>query len=418
MTPASVPERSPSAAQAARITGARNWDEMRARHPERVDAMAAGLMRGDRLADAVVAEFFDRSAGPGGLTWDQTIGALDTPAEVDGLPPALTAFLDAVTTAPPWYDPALARAGAAAWWRFGSLQSSTLYQSLIYGYQARGFTRPLVETGRLTTGTWDRVYATARWVALATAPDMMEVGAPGWVETLRIRLVHSMVRHHLVERQGWDVAAWGVPINQTYSQFTITSGFLALPLRIAKDLGLRYSPAELEAITHLWRRIGAVMGVEEQLLPVNFDDAGVIYRIALDFQMEPDAQARVLVKALLDDGYQTDFGLPGPLNSAVHTLARPFLRTFFATISARWVEPEVAVAIGLRPTPLHHLVVLARPVVRSREVLRSLGVLGSERSVAQRELRLVTGRLGLNLANLELGRRYHRADRNQLDTVA
>lgn len=382
-----------SSAEAAQITGARNWPEMRRRSPERVDAMADGLVRGDALADAVVDEFFALRA----LSWEQTVGALDTPFERAGLPPALTAFLDAVTTAPPWYDAALVRAGADAWWRFGSLQSSTLYQSLIYGYQARGFTRPLVETGRMTTGTWDRVYATARWVALATAPGMMEIGAPGWVETLRIRLVHSMVRHHLIHRQGWDVQAWGVPINQTYSQLTISAGFLSLPLRIAKDLGLRYSRAELEAITQLWRAIGSVMGVDDQLLPANFDDAGLTYQLALDFQMEPDEQARVLVRALLDDGYHTDFGLPGPLNSAVHTLAKPLLRTFFATISARWVEPEVATAIGLRPTPLHHLVVLARPVVRSREVLRSLGVLGSDASVARRELRLVTSRLGLEL---------------------
>ncbi|WP_234353881.1 oxygenase MpaB family protein [Gordonia iterans] len=406
--------RQPTPEEAARITGARNWAEMRAEHPERVDAMAAGLVRGDLLADAVVAEFFS----PAGLSWERTVGALDSPYRTEGLPPALTAFLSAATTPPPWYDASLVRAGAAAWWRFGSLQSSTLYQSLIYGYQARGFTRPLVETGRLTTGTWDRVISTARWVALATAPDMMNVGGPGWVETLRIRLVHSMVRHHLIERQGWDIAAWGVPINQTYSQFTITAGFLALPLRIARDLGLRYSQAELEAITHLWRWIGATMGVEDQLLPTDFADASAVYRIAQEFRMEPDEQAKVLVGALLDEGYQTDLGLPGPLNSAVDVVTRPFLRTFFATVSARWVEPEVAVAIGLRPNPLHHLVVLARPVVRSREVLRSLGLLGSDRSLVQRELRLVTGRLGLDLAQPELGKRYRKADRNQLDTVA
>ncbi|MFZ2512052.1 MAG: hypothetical protein WAW85_13315 [Gordonia sp. (in: high G+C Gram-positive bacteria)] len=34
------------------------------------------------------------------------------------------------------------------------------------------------------------------------------------------------------------------------------------------------------------------------------------------------------------------------LLDAFHTLAKPLLPTFFATISARWVEPEVAEAIG------------------------------------------------------------------------
>jgi len=392
----------PTPAQAGRITGAQNWAQMRERYPEKVDAMAAGLMVGDRAADAVVAELFS----PAGLGWQRTTAALEAPDRVEGLPPALAEFVTAAGSPPSWFDPELARAGADAWWRFGSLQSSTLYQSLIYGYQARGFTRPLVETGRLTTGTWDRVQATGRWVALATAPEMMAVGAPGWVETLRIRLVHAMVRHQLCERAGWDTEQWGVPINQTYSQFTITAGFLALPLRVARDMGLRYSAAELEAITHLWRWIGWVMGVDEELLPRSYRDAKLIYEIATAFQMEPDEQAKVLVDALLHDGYQTDLGLPGPLNTAVHVATRPFLRVLFAAVSSRWVEPEVATALGLRRTRLQHVVVLARPVVRSREVLRTMGLLGSDRDVAQRELRLVTSRLGLNLADPTLADRY------------
>ncbi|MFT3715852.1 MAG: oxygenase MpaB family protein [Gordonia sp. (in: high G+C Gram-positive bacteria)] len=403
-----------SPARAASITGARNWDDMREQYPGHVDAMAGGLMRGDALADAVVAEFFSGA----GLGWAETIGALDTPHDVDGLPPALTKFLTRATTPPSWFDPALARAGADAWWRFGSLQSSTLYQSLIYGYQARGFTRPLAETGRLTDGTWDRVYATARWVALATAPDQMDIGAPGWVETARIRLVHAMVRHHLIQRQDWDVKAWGVPINQTYSQFTITAGFLAIPLKVGKDFGLRYSPAEREAITHLWRWIGWVMGVDDKLLPTSYADAETIYRIATDFRMEPDESGKALVKALLHDGYTADLGLPGPLNSAVYSLARPFLKPFFATLSSRWMEPEMAEALGLRPSRLNNLVVLARPVVRSREVLRSMGLLGSDHTVARRELRMVTSRLGLDLAHPELGKRYRKADSGDLETAS
>ncbi|MCF8572040.1 DUF2236 domain-containing protein [Gordonia sp. HY002] len=399
-----------TAHQAAAITGARNWDAVAARHPERTASMAAGLMRGDRLADAVVAEYFDRHGTPDAMPWRDVVAALENRDSPTPLPPALTAFLDAVGTPPSWYDPALARAGAMAWWRFGSLQSSTLYQSLIYGYQARGFTRPLSATGRLTEGTWDRVQSTARWVALATAPECMEIGHPGWVQTLRIRLVHAMVRHHLV-RQWWDTEQWGVPINQTYSQLTITAGFLALPLRIGHDFGLRYSAAEREAITHMWRWIGSVMGVDDDLLPRSFADAQDIDRVARAFQMEPDPDARTLVSALLDDGYRTEVPLPplppvvaNAINGAVHTVTRPVLRTLFASVSTRWVDEDVASAMGLRATPLHNVVALARPLVRSREVLRALGVLGSDTRVAQRELRLVTSQLGIDLADPDAGR--------------
>ncbi len=408
-----------SAQTAAAITGAQNWDEVATRYPEHVDAMAQGLLIGDPLADAVIVELFSGA----GHTWNAIVSALDDPSAVDqdllARAPAFRTFLDYASTPPAWFDPALARAGADAWWRFGSLQSSTLYQSLIYGYQARGFTRPLAATGRLTEGTWDRVQATARWVTLATAPGLMEIGGGGWVETMRIRLVHAMVRHHLHASGDWDDQAWGVPINQTYSQLTITAGFLALPLRIAKDLGISYSRADLEAITHLWRWVGWVMGVDDELLPINYEDAQRIWRISQEFALRPHDDAKTLVRALLDDGFRADLGLPGPLNGAVRAVSRPFLRTLFAAVSTRWVDPDIAAAMGLRPTPLHHVVDLARPVVRSRELARAIGLLGSERSIAQRELRLVTAQLGIDLGDPKLvGARYRAADQNRMDPVA
>lgn len=386
----------PTSTQAQAITGAQNWAAVRADQPERVDALARGLMLGDPLADAVTAELFSDA----GIGWADTVAALEPDVAPGAPPPALAAFLDATATPPAWFEPDLALAGAHAWWRFGSLQSTTLYQSLIYGYQARGFTRPLVETGRLTTGTFDRVQATARWVALATAPGYMRPGAPGWTETLRIRLVHAMVRHHLMQSGSWDVETFGVPINQTYGQLTITAGFLILPITIAKDFGVHYSRADLEAITHLWRWIGWCMGVDDDRLPTSFADATLTHRISMRFDLRPDADSRVLVKALLDDGFRTDVGLPGPLNAAVDMLTRPVLKQVFAAVSTRWVPPEVAKGMGLRTNPLHHLVDLARPVVRSREVARAMGLFGSERQVAQRELRLVTTRLGMDLAAL------------------
>lgn len=403
----------PSSAQAAAITGARNWDAVAIEHPRRVDAMARGLGVGDPAADAVVEEIMSGRT----VSWRQVIDSFEHPEQLDDLPSTVADFIAATAATPSWFDPALARAGAHAWWRFGSLQSSTLYQSLIYGYQARGFVRPLIETGRLTDGTWDRVLSTARWVTLATAPEMMDPGRAGWVETSRIRLVHAMVRHHL-RANGWDDEAWGAPINQTYSQLTLVAGFLVLPMRVAKDFGIRYSAAELEAICHLWRWIGSVMGVPEHMLPESFAEAEEIYEVAAKFDLEPVPESRELVRALLDDGYRTDLGLPGPLNDVLHTVSRPFLRVVFGAVSTRWVDKDVAVGMGLRPTPLHHLVDLARPVVRSREIARAMGLLGSEATIARRELRLVAGRLGIRLDEEKTSGRYQQADRGRLTTVA
>ncbi|WP_035717088.1 oxygenase MpaB family protein [Gordonia terrae] len=400
---------------AAAVTGARNWEAVRERHPEIVERLEAGLMQGDPLADAVIVEARERGISFSTLVALLEEHAADAASDPDHLemPASMQRLLQAASTPPPWFDSAWAEAGARAWWRFGTLQSSTLYQSLIYGFKAQGFVRPLVATGRLGSGTRDRVESTARWVAEATTPGSMLPGRPGWVATLRIRLLHAYIRDILrhppggessaCDDAGWDEAEWGAPINQTYSVMTISCGFLALPLVVARDFGIHYSSAEHEAITHLWRWIGWVIGVDDDLLPASFDSASELFRVAGEFELRPDDSSKILIKALLREGYDlprvvhgaAPIPVPGLLVSAVDALTRPLLMSSFSAISTRWVERPVARRMGLRRTPLHHLVDVARPAVRLREIARTTGLLGSESTVIERELRTVRRGLGM-----------------------
>ncbi|MCR5978701.1 DUF2236 domain-containing protein [Gordonia jinghuaiqii] len=400
---------------AAAVTGARNWEAVRERHPGIVERLELGLVQGDPLADAAIAEARELGISFSTLvelleTHGESAAGIDVEAGSDRLqmPASMTELLRVASVPPPWFDPAFAASGARAWWRFGTLQASTLYQSLIYGFKAQGFVRPLVATGRLGSGTRDRVQSTARWVAEATTPGSMLPGNAGWVATLRIRLLHAYIRDILRNPHGpdtpaWDEAEWGVPINQTYSVMTISCGFLALPLLVARDFGIHYSSAEREAITHLWRWIGWVVGVDDDLLPANDDAASELFRVAGEFELEPDDSSKVLTRALLREGYDlpgvvhgaSPIPVPALLVSAVDTLTRPLLMSSFSAISTRWVDRSVARRMGLRRTPLHHLVDVARPAVRLREIVRSTGLLGSESTVIERELRTVRRGLGM-----------------------
>lgn len=384
---------------ASDITGALNWDSVRARHPELVDKLDAGLSRGDPLAQAAMSEM----VGLADFGWRDVVRILDDPlGRMDEAPPALRALLDAASSPPPWFDEAVAEAGGRAWWKFGTLQSSTLYQSLIYGYQARGFVRPLVATGQLADHTYDRVLSTGRWVALATAPGQMAPGGQGWSQTLKIRLIHAMVRHSLLADGEWNVAEWGVPINQTYSALTIGGGFLALPMTVAGDFGIKYSAAEREAIAHLWRWIGWVIGVDDALLPKSFASARQFFEIGAQFELEPDESSKTLTRALLREGYRIELPLvPGSVTDVLNVMLRPMLSMSFSSISTRWVGRPAAGKMGLRRTPLHHLVDVARPAVRLREVVRAIGLLGDEDQVVNREMRTVMRGLGMNSAEID-----------------
>ena len=333
---------------AAAVTGARNWEAVRERHPAIVERLEAGLTQGDPLADAVIVEARERGISFStlvALLEEHTSAKEETDVEQLEMPASMTHLLQVASTPPPWFDPAWAEAGARAWWRFGTLQSSTLYQSLIYGFKAQGFVRPLVATGRLGSGTRDRVESTARWVAEATTPGSMLPGRPGWAATLRIRLLHAYIRDVLRHPPGgdptddagaWDEGEWGAPINQTYAVMTISCGFLALPLVVARDFGIHYSSAECEAITHLWRWIGWVIGVDDDLLPPSYESSSELFRIAGEFELQPDDSSKVLIKALLREGYDLPRVVHGAAGGhAIHATTTGCAQTAAMASSAR-----------------------------------------------------------------------------------
>ena len=90
-------------------------------------------------------------------------------------------------------------------------------------------------------------------------------GRTGFNETLKIWLVHGLVRRR--SRRGvWDRVAWGEPIHAAGMSLT-NLAFLLLPLHVAGLLGMEYSEQELVAMQMLWRWIGCLMGVPDDLLP-------------------------------------------------------------------------------------------------------------------------------------------------------
>ncbi|GAC51351.1 hypothetical protein GOAMI_01_00570 [Gordonia amicalis NBRC 100051 = JCM 11271] len=114
----------------------------------------------------------------------------------------------------------------------------------------------------------------------------------------------------------------------------------------------------------------------------------------------------MLIKALLHEGYDlpgvvqgaAPIPVPAVLVSALDVVTGPILRSSFSAISTRWVERPVARRMGLRRSPLHHLVDVARPAIRLREIIRATGLLGSESVVIERELRTVRRGVGMNRA--------------------
>jgi hypothetical protein len=341
--------------------------------------LAEARHEGDPPADAVVAAFADLPGGEGWRLLEESL-AKSVPSvrnRTGGTVPAVRELLAPLREPPAWLDLDLADAGAVAYWRVGApmLFLTLTYGSLAFGYQSADLVRPLAATGRLERMAPRRLAETSRWAVAVTRPGGMHPGAEGWKASIRVRLVHALVRRHLLDSGEWD-PAWGVPISAAGGFATAIGGFFVVPVRAMGDLGVRFSPSEREAISHLWRWIGYVMGVPEDLLPASARQAEEWVDAALPHGGEPTEDSPRLMRALLYHGLNL-----GP--------ASPIAAQVVGALSRRWMGHEMADRLEVPGARLSRLVPLVRPVTRARDLVRASGLLGSDRRVAELELALV-----------------------------
>jgi hypothetical protein len=348
--------------------------------------LAAGRHRGDLQADALVARFREL---PGGVGWSMFECALEHGVDaLDDAPCELRALLEHASRPPSWLDLDLVDAGATSFWRVGlpALAPSLIYGSLAFGYQYGDLSRPLAATGRLERMASRRLGETSRWVLAVTTPGAMAPGGEGWRSSLRVRLVHALVRRHLLDSEEWDVEAWGVPISSSAMMATAIGGFAIVPQRALTDVGAGTTAADLQSRTALWRWVGYVMGVPPALLPANWREAERLIETLATFDLGPNDDGPALMHAL------TRHGLPleGLLPSWGVGAARLALAPMIEALVRRWLGEAASDALGVRRTPIVHLVPLARPLVRSLGLVLASGLLGDEQAAAQTQIKLVT----------------------------
>jgi hypothetical protein len=356
-----------------------------------VDLVMRSVTESDAPADALVAAF--RRLGPG-AGWRMLDEALAGDARaVRGAPPELEELLRPVLNPPHWVDYEILDAGALAWWRVGGLAQLLALSagSLAYGYGVGSLARPLARTGRLTQMAPRRLGETARWAVVATRPGGLRHGSAGLRATVRLRLVHALVRAHLRAAGDWDTFNWGEPLSVGDTVATGVIGFFVYPLRGLEDIGVRYTADELEAMTHLWSYISFLLGGREEYLPRSFADAVLWTDVAMTIDSGGIEESRDLLRALLFDGLAFERVLPGPAATVASFVAGHAL----GAVARRWMGDERADQLDAPDTPLKHLVPVLRPMVRAGAALRALGLLGSDARIVARELALTERTMAL-----------------------
>lgn len=249
----------------------------------------------DPLADAVVDWMLEQPRKEGTRLFEAAL----RDGVTAGTPAPLRALFESVEATPFWVDPDRLRKGAKAILRTGLLGLFPLGDmSLMGGYLASRATKALVGTGEIEHKATKRLVETATWWIDVTTPGSLAKGEKGYISAIRIRVVHAHVRAAMNRREDWDYEAWDKPVNQVQTTGTLLLFSLVFVFG-TQLLGVRYSQQERADILHLWRYVGWLMGVDEELLPANEEDAWRMLWLLAKTEFIPDDDSKRLAKALI-----------------------------------------------------------------------------------------------------------------------
>lgn len=265
---------------------------------------------GDPLADDFAA-LYPKLGYPKARAMLDT--ALDHGIEkVEDAPEALRLLFAELDSVPAWVDWERVERGAAAMRRYAPL--SWLFARLAFAqtYVNANAGMPLYMTGSLGEKTVARrLKETSRWRLGIQQPGALRRSGDGFRTVVRVRVLHSLVRYHLLKMGKWDTASLGMPIPQLDMAGANIGMFMTHSYLLAA-LGAVMTPGEYADVMHLWRYHGHLIGVVDDLNPKSFADLGRIGTLmTLTTRNAFDPRAKALTQSTMNARLREDEGTLG-----------------------------------------------------------------------------------------------------------
>ena len=258
---------------------------------------------GDPVADAPVAAVLERGGADAVNELMQTLVRVDqlVPAQ---LPDEIQAYLAGSLPLPDWADAGKIKRAEQLFEDWGFLIILCLFcASLPAAYAAAKGVQVLHLTTRLVTDKRRRVLETGQFLIDVVAVGGLADKGKGRRVIQKVRLMHAAVRHLIKARSEkkpeiWD-PDWGTPINQEDLAGTMLtfSYIVAEPMR---RLGVGLPAEDVDAYLHLWNVIGHLLGVCDELMVRDVDDAKALVDAIRRRQFQASPQGQELTVALLN----------------------------------------------------------------------------------------------------------------------
>jgi len=181
---------------------------------DRVAMVRNYTMMGDRVADAYAALIPERG-------FKQLVEMLELACDkglqaVESAPEELKSFIAAMEEKPDWLDMELVEEGARLE-RNAAAHAAPYFirGALIATYMNKYSALPMAMTGTLSgEQAAKRAFETSSFFAMTVMPGALDRFREGFKAAAKVRLMHSMVRFHLLRSPDWDKSVYGIPIPQ------------------------------------------------------------------------------------------------------------------------------------------------------------------------------------------------------------
>ncbi|MGW6856644.1 oxygenase MpaB family protein [Streptomyces xanthophaeus] len=263
--------------------------------PASMDALRT---RGDELADATVAALFER--GEVGkfnslMRYVSTVGQ-DLP---EGLPEVAREYLHATGSPPDWVDWAEMEK-ARLFFIDNNVHISTAlsFASMPACYVVPHVAKLLSATHALKYPS-KRMAETGQFTVYLMQPDAFEAGSRFIPAAQKVRLLHASIRHHLAREDRWDTAALGTPICQE----DMIGGQMMFSIQVLDALhrlGIHMSTEGAEAYYYAWRVVGAILGIDQDHVPKDLQEARTFSDLYMTRHMGPSEEGAQLTRQLID----------------------------------------------------------------------------------------------------------------------
>jgi hypothetical protein len=269
---------------------------------EQINRFGELMMKGDPLDDQLADWGANIGFAQARLLIDK---ALEQGIEhVPEAPDFLRDLFVTIDNDPPWLDRKLMEDGQRAVCRTGVVGTLVMRDAaLMGGYGNAAINKPLVFTGALAQSAARRTSETRAFAIDVTKPGAMDRFGKGVKTTVKVRFLHALLRRRIRKHPDWRDKDWGIPINQAdmlATNIVFSVGFLTG----MKALGFRFSQREKSGIIHLWKYLGYLMGIDENILVDTEREGLKILYASVISQPDADEDTRTLARALMNEPYE------------------------------------------------------------------------------------------------------------------